>query len=118
MSDEQITQERAVEIAEWLGLVLLTTPNKYFPPPNEKPWYVNREGDFITDNPIEEYLHSPEGQSAVMDKVMKCFGYVLFEADRHDGGCWCGIDSEKEQKAKTRQHALLLAVLEMLKGKT
>lgn len=122
VESERITKEQAVEVAEFFKVK-----------PIFRHWKVNGEGYYLIRNHKEislvEWLYSPEGQSAVMDRLGELGVYVeipppnkyvgekfrneitLKELHPQGGHCWL-----RSGHGSTRQYALLLAVLEMLKG--
>lgn len=101
------TEEQLKKIAEWMELNISKTTeyNK------NKPlvWSYGRE--------FEDWLHSPEGQAAVMDKLSaggKMVTFIPVGRSRETYGCLLAmVDSH----AKTRQEALINAVLKMLEAK-
>ena len=129
-SSEQISQEQAGEVAEWLGMYYIGFHSCHH-------WFLQQDEDktgmyddlICHTDALIDWLYSPEGQEAVRDKlgslVIRDYcspacgvsewweitltkrGRRAFTGDYHLGGA----------TAKTRQHALLLAVLEIIKEK-
>ena len=126
---DQITQEQAVQIAEFLGVeerpeVGWSLSGSLWL--DDKP-LLDNEGDRIDMVGFIPWLYSPEGQSAVMDRLWAVEAGVWTEPDFSlEADLKTKIkkvyvmvswgDNEFEGIAPTRQHALLLAVLSMLKG--
>ncbi len=115
---EKITQEQAVEIAEWLCCQKRIAGNV-------TTWYGKvRENVYLNMTAFEliKWLYSPQGQEALMDKLDST--RVDHRYERGGTICWLSWNMDDynfpqkqvSSQAKTRQDALLLAVLEMLEG--
>ena len=113
-----MTQEQAVKIAEWLGVVetengLLTYKDDFMQGDKDDAFEPS------TWRNVSCWLYSPEGQSAVMDKLdSQGYPYSWSATDRNFSIMPKHMydDEEFEGNAPTRQEALIDAVLEMLKG--
>jgi hypothetical protein len=127
--DDRITQEQAVEIAEWLGVKSekcefgdsgIRGDGKqdtiFY---EEIGRYTNEVSPHIVtpDRFLREYLYSPKGQSAVMDRLGEAQWFTCkYYSVQRDWEVTIQFPLSREYgHAKTRQHALLLAVLELLK---
>lgn len=114
----EITQEEAVKVAEWLGKKKIT-PHCEF---NQGVpyWYVTPNNALFAEE-LLEWLLTPEGQSAIMDRLFSLDKVEDIIFDRYEDKIGCDIDVTSQQPsfntyAPTRQLALIKAVLEMLKG--
>ncbi len=117
-----IKQEDAVKVAEWLGVMKgCYYSTKDFSSKTTVLWIKRDQGNigFIP------WLISPEGQEALMDKLLAEKKYEVYLARMCCEEVITKIELIPDPPMKvdcisitapTRQHALLLAVLEMLKG--
>lgn len=114
---EQITEEQAVQVAEWLGWRRSVTENQF--------WVKQGLHRCLHEN-LATFFYSPEGQEAVMDKLEKTHSFHFSFRDKEAKIIlyeWVSVGEHKIEgwrqtiTTTTRQHALLLAVLEMLKNK-
>ena len=110
MSD--LKQEQAVKLAEWLGVMVSKAQFA-----GESPVVGTPAGHL---KPADKWLLSPEGQSAIMDKLLRTHRIERLAVDNDHVFLqievnW-GEPVEIKVNAKTRQEALINAVLEMLKG--
>jgi len=114
---ERITQEQAVQVAGWLG----------FKHDNAGFFQIPNLGGHTIPELIQ-YLYSPEGQEAVIDRLEKLYirqehwpasigpDSIIYKLS---SGSFDWLEYKRvhaQGRAPTRQHALLLAVLEMLRG--
>ena len=121
---ERINEKQAVGVAEWVGV-----ENHYFAN-TDKIDGVIFNGNLLWDKDdtqyfwgtISNWLYSAEGQEALMDKLGQKilgieFGYCCIKKISHKSVIITHYDRGVDWRAnaKTRQHALLLAILEMIK---
>jgi len=112
---DRISEEQAVQVAEWLGYEITMVSGVA----------CSESGGMLL--PTWHYLDSPEGQEALMDKL-ESEGWDIWneqflnpDLSKSRTVILGKIETDNESaiysaRAKTRQHALLLALLEMLKG--
>lgn len=124
---EQINQEQAVQVAEWCGVY--QKMEKVAKRMHDDSKAHGTEGLFsikkITISLVTDELYRSEGQEAVMDKLEEKGWHVgnkpTNATTNNPKGIGRSINLLRRDffvvlRSKTRQHALLLAVLEMLKG--